>query len=90
MRKNFDILAENVKTLSNSSKKNPPGKLLILNHLILAIHKFDDHLKEMIKEFPEYYIECKDAVDILLDANIEFLLTVQKEILSLSLSQKDN
>lgn len=80
MRKDFDLLTEKIKDLSAASKKESLSKMLILNHLILAIHKFDDHLKEMIKEFPDYYMESKDAVDLLLIANADFILNIEKEI----------
>lgn len=69
----FDTLAAKVESVSNLIKAAGDNKLPLYNQLIINLVKFDDHLKKMIKDFPEYYNDCKEAIDNMFVQNTSFL-----------------
>lgn len=89
LQKDFDIFSKKVREFSQLSKIASQGKPFILNQLLLAVNDFDNHLQLMIKEIPEYYDENKNIVDNLLKENVNYMLNIIDEIVSLT-SSKDN
>lgn len=89
-KKIFDELAARVEDLSADLKKYSYNKKTIINHLILAIHKFDEHVLGMIKDFPDYYEECKATIDPLLKSNKDFIIACEKNLQSLDKVAKNN
>lgn len=69
----FDTLAAKVENVSNLIKAANGNKLPLYNQLVINIVKFDDHLKKMIKDFPTYYTDCKEAIDNMFVQNTSFL-----------------
>lgn len=88
MRQEFDTLSNRVKELSQIVRM-ANDKLPLYNQLLLTVWNFDNHLRLMIKDIPEYYTENKEVVDDLLSENINFMTSISDNISSLSLSKSN-
>lgn len=80
----FNTLAAEVENISALIKAANDNKLSLYNHLIISIVNFDDHLKKMIKDFPEYYDDCKEVLDNMFVQNSLFMEATFKEIKKLN------
>lgn len=66
------ILETEVRNISCQIKA-ANNKVALYKRLIIAISNFDDYLKGMIQEFPEYYSDCKEVIDNLLTQDASFM-----------------
>ncbi len=73
------IRVEKLSALLASQVEREP-KISIINQLYLAIHKYDDHLKQIIMDFPDYYNDNKPNTDKVLVENVKFIRSISSEM----------
>ncbi len=83
--KTYVALANRIKELlsSLSTVNGDNNKIIVLNQLVLCVNDFDDQVKFMIKEFPEFSKD-KKVTDTLLAENLNLLKVTMEELQKLN------
>ena len=82
LKDRFQFLSNEVNKLRSLYSKNTTN-VMVIDMLILSLVTFDDHMKLMVSNFPDYYVDSKQMIDKMFEANDNYIKALNNQKLGM-------